>query len=129
MSLVQIQSPRPSAVAGLPATGNGETEERMRVRIYQPSKTAMQSGRGGTKRWALEFEPGARRDMDPQMGWTSSRDTRAQVRMSFDTLEEAVAYAEKQGYAYSVQPVSARAVRPKAYSDNFRYDRIGRWTH
>ena len=80
----------------------------MRVRIYQPSKTAMQSGRGGTKRWVLEFEPGARREMDPLMGWTSSRDTRAQVRMSFDTLEEAVAYAEKQGYAYSVQSAQSR---------------------
>jgi hypothetical protein len=60
----------------------------MRVRIYQPSKTAMQSGRGGTKRWMLEFEPGARREMDPLMGWTSSRDTRAQIRMSFETLKK-----------------------------------------
>jgi hypothetical protein len=101
----------------------------MRVRIYQPTKTAMQSGRSGTKRRALEFEPEARREMDPLMGWTSSRDTRAQVRMSFDTLEEAVAYAEKQGYAYGVQSAQARVVRPKSYSDNFRYDRIGRWTH
>jgi NADH dehydrogenase ubiquinone Fe-S protein 4 len=49
--------------------------------------------------------------------------------MSFDTLEEAVAYVEKQGYAYSVQSAPARTVRPKNYSDNFRYDRIGRWTH
>jgi len=104
-------------------------EGRMRVRIYQPSKTAMQSGRGGTKRWTLEFEPGARREMDPLMGWTSSRDTRAQVHMSFDTLEEAVAYVEKQGYAYSVQSAQERTVRPKSYSDNFRYDRVGRWTH
>ncbi len=127
MSLVQIQSPRPSAAAGIAVASYGEG--RMRVRIYQPSKTAMQSGRGGTKRWTLEFEPGARREMDPLMGWTSSRDTRAQVHMSFDTLEEAVAYAEKQGYAYSVQAASARTVRPKSYSDNFRYDRVGRWTH
>src|SRR5215475_16116998 len=96
MSLVQIQSPRPYLRR---VQGSGD----MRARIYQPSKTAMQSGRGGTKRWVLEFEPEARREMDPLMGWTSSRDTRAQVRMSFDTLEEAVAYAEKQGYAYSVQ--------------------------
>ena len=101
----------------------------MRVRIYQPSKTAMQSGRAGTKHWALEFEPGARREMDPLMGWTSSRDTRTQIHMSFETLEEAIAYAEKQGYAYSVQTTQARTVRPKSYSDNFRYDRIGRWTH
>ena len=101
----------------------------MRVRIYQPTKTAMQSGRAGTKSWIMEFEPEARREMDPLMGWTSSRDTRGQVRLAFDSKEEAVAYAERQGYAYSVLPAQARAIRPKSYSDNFRYDRIGRWTH
>jgi hypothetical protein len=101
----------------------------MRVRIYQPAKTAMQSGRGGTKRWVLEFEPEARRELDPLMGWTSSPNTRTQVRMSFDTLEEAIAYAERQGYAYTVQQARSRTIRPKSYSDNFRYDRIGRWTH
>jgi hypothetical protein len=101
----------------------------MRARIYQPSKTAMRSGRAGTKKWVLEFEPEARRELDPLMGWTSSRDTGGQVRISFDTKEEAVAYAEKEGYAYSVQAPQERIVRPKSYSDNFRYDRIGRWTH
>ena len=101
----------------------------MRARIYQPSKTAMQSGRAGTRQWILEFEPEARRELDPLMGWTSSRDTRAQVRLAFDTLAEAVAHAEKQGYAYTVQQPQARTIRPKSYAENFRYDRIGRWTH
>jgi hypothetical protein len=101
----------------------------MRVRIYRPAKTAMQSGLAGTAKWVLEFEPGARREMDPLMGWTSSRDTRGQVRIEFDTQEEAVTYATRQGYAYSIEAPQQRAVRPKSYSDNFRYDRIGRWTH
>jgi hypothetical protein len=101
----------------------------MRVRIFQPAKTAMQSGRAGTRKWTLEFEPGARPELDPLMGWTTSQDTRGQIRLTFDTVEEAIAYAEKQGYAYTVQTAQARAMRPKSYSDNFRYDRIGRWTH
>ncbi|MGH6931511.1 MAG: ETC complex I subunit [Dongiaceae bacterium] len=101
----------------------------MRVRIFQPSKTAMQSGQGGTKRWLLEFEADTRREIDPLMGWTSSRDTRTQVRLSFDSVEEAVAYAKKQGYAYAVEPPHRRTVRPKNYSDNFRSDRFGNWTH
>jgi hypothetical protein len=101
----------------------------MRVRIYQPAKTAMQSGRAGTSKWVLEFEPGARPGIDPLMGWTSGRDTRAQVRISFDTREEAVAYATRQGYAYIVEAPRQRAIRPKSYSDNYRYDRIERWTH
>ena len=89
----------------------------------------MQSGLGGAKKWLLEFEPEARREMDPLMGWTSSSDTRAQVRLSFDTVEEAIAYAAKQGYAYTVEKPRIRAVRPKSYSDNFRSDRFGNWTH
>jgi hypothetical protein len=116
----------------MPAQPEGmqrSTDQSMRVRIYQPSKTAMQSGRAGTRQWVLEFEPESRTSLDPLMGWTSSRNTRTQVRMSFETLEEAVAYAEKQGYAYAVQQPQARTIRPKSYSDNFRYDRIGRWTH
>ncbi len=101
----------------------------MRARIYQPAKTAMQSGRAGSQLWVLEFEPESRSGMDPLMGWTSSANTRAQVRMSFETLDEAVAYAKRQGYAYSVEQPKQRSVRPKAYADNFKYDRLGRWTH
>ncbi|MFM9845222.1 MAG: ETC complex I subunit [Dongiaceae bacterium] len=101
----------------------------MRARIFQPAKTAMQSGRAGTQHWVLEFEPESRSGIDPLMGWTSSGNTRAQVRLSFETLEEAVAYAKRQGYAYSVEQSKQRSVRPKAYADNFKYDRLGRWTH
>jgi len=103
----------------------------MRVRIYQPAKTAMQSGRAGTQQWVVEFDPEAeaRSEMDPLMGWTSSANTRAQVRMRFDSMEEAVAYAKRQGYAYSIEAAKQREMRPKAYADNFRYDRIDRWTH
>jgi len=101
----------------------------MRARIYQPTKTAMQSGRAGSQLWVLEFEPESRSGMDPLMGWTSSGNTRDQVRMAFETLEEAVAYAKRQGYAYSVEQPKQRSVRPKAYADNFKYDRLGRWTH
>ena len=101
----------------------------MRARIYQPAKTPMQSGRAGSQLWVLEFEPESRSGMDPLMGWTSSANTQAQVHMSFETLEEAVAYAKRQGYAYSVEQPKQRSVRPKAYADNFKYDRLGRWTH
>jgi ETC complex I subunit conserved region len=102
----------------------------MRVRIYQPTKTAMQSGRAGTQQWVLEFEPESRPGIDPLMGWTSSANTRAQVQIRFETPEEAVAYAQRQGYAYSVeQPKQRGAVRPKAYADNFKFDRVDRWTH
>ena len=50
----------------------------MKVRIYRPAKTAMQSGVAKTKDWLLESEP-APKQIDPLMGWTSSRDTMQQV--------------------------------------------------
>ncbi|MFO1082438.1 MAG: ETC complex I subunit [Reyranellaceae bacterium] len=100
----------------------------MQVRILRPAKTAMQSGQARTKEWVIQAEP-APKLIDPLMGWTGSRDTMQQVRLSFDTLEEAKAYAEKMGWRYTVEQPHARHVRPKAYADNFAYNRVGRWTH
>jgi hypothetical protein len=100
----------------------------MQVRIYKPTKTAMQSGQRNTKEWLLESEP-APKEIDPLMGWTSSRDTMQQVKLYFATVEEATAYAKKEGWRYSVELPQARHVKPKAYADNFAYNRVGRWTH
>ncbi|HEY6430712.1 MAG TPA: ETC complex I subunit [Acetobacteraceae bacterium] len=101
----------------------------MRARIYQPPKTAMQSGRAGTDHWMLEFEPASPRRPDPLMGWIGSADTQPQVRLTFETREEAVAYAEKNGIEYELQLPQARRVKPKVYADNFRYGRREMWTH
>ena len=99
------------------------------VRIYRPAKTAMQSGRAQTQEWVLEFEPGKPKLVEPLMGWTSGRDTRDQVQLSFETRETAVAYAEKHGLDYTVEQPHDRAVKPKSYADNFRAGRVGNWTH
>ena len=100
----------------------------MQVRIFKPAKTAMQSGMANTHEWVLETEP-SRKEIDPLMGWTSSRDTMGQVRLFFATLEEAKAHAERNGWQYTVELPHSRTVRPKAYADNFAYNRVGRWTH
>ncbi len=101
----------------------------MTVRIFQPPKTAMQSGRAQTKRWVVEFEQEMARHAEPLMGWTSGRDTRQQLRLRFDTKEEAVAYCERNGLMYSIEIQHERAVRPKAYADNFAFQRPFPWTH
>jgi hypothetical protein len=101
----------------------------MQVRIYQPPKTTMQSGRARSDRWLLEFEPGAKREIEPLMGWTSAKETRHQVRLWFDSREQAVAYAEKHALMYSVEEPKTRTIKPKAYADNFAFSRLGRWTH
>ncbi len=95
-----------------------------RVRIYQPAKTAMQSGRARTKAWVLEYEPGAARRPEPLMGWVSGSDTLAQVQLSFDTKDEALAYAARKGLDAVVEEPKQRAFKAKSYADNFRPDRI-----
>ena len=62
----------------------------MVARIYKPAKTAMQSGEGRTKEWVLEFAPASPREIEPLMGWTGTRDMRAEVQLAFDSKEEAV---------------------------------------
>lgn len=89
----------------------------------------MQSGRGNTHKWVLDYEPELPRDIDPLMGWTSSADMRQQLRLRFDTREEAIAYAERHAIRYRLFDEHEPTVRPKSYADNFRWGRIGAWTH
>jgi ETC complex I subunit conserved region len=101
----------------------------MVARIYKPARTAMQSGPARTKEWVLEYEPEKPREIDPLMGWTSSADMKSQVRLTFETKEEAVAYAERSGIPYRLAEPKPRAAVRKSYSDNFRFGRKGAWTH
>lgn len=104
----------------------------MRARIYQPARTAMQSGTAKAKGWVLEFAPASAREVDPLMGWTSSDDTQTQVRLSFDSREAAQAYAARHGIeAIVTEPHDRRPnIRPRGYGENFATDRKGgAWTH
>ena len=101
----------------------------MSARIYSPAKTAMQSGKGKTGLWILDFDPEQKRKIDPLMGYTTSGDMKSQIRLTFETKEEAIAYAEKRGIAYSVQEPKEPKRRNISYSDNFKYDRRVPWTH
>lgn len=101
----------------------------MQVRIFQPPKTAMQSGRARAGRWVVEFEPETARQVEPLMGWTSSADTKTQLRLWFDSKDEAIAYAQRKGCMYTLEQPRERKLSPKAYADNFAFKRTGRWTH
>lgn len=103
----------------------------MRARIYQPARTAMQSGTAKTHQWVLEFAPASEREVDPLMGWTSSSDTQSQVRLKFESREAAEAYAAEKGLEFDlVEPKPRKAnIRPRGYGENFATDRKGAWTH
>ncbi|MDO5529907.1 MAG: ETC complex I subunit [Paracoccus sp. (in: a-proteobacteria)] len=103
----------------------------MKVRIYKPARNAMQSGTARTRRWTLEYPAADAREIDPLMGWTSSDDTQAQVRLSFETREEAEEYARARGLSFELVEPNTRAlnIRPRGYGENFAPDRRGPWTH
>ena len=101
----------------------------MLARIFRPSKTAMQSGRMGTHLWRLEFEPSSARLPDPLMGWTQSTDMRGQVKLTFQTQDEAVAYAQRHGIAFEVIGEHTHRRIIKSYADNFAFHRRQPWTH
>ena len=101
----------------------------MLARIYKPAKSAMQSGTARTREWVLDYEPEEPRQIEPLMGWTSSGDMKQQLRLFFDTGEEAVAYCERHGIPYQVFEAKERSRRTMAYADNFAYTRRGLWTH
>jgi hypothetical protein len=84
----------------------------------------MQQGKANTRRWVIEEDQLERKSHDPLMGWISSSDTRAQVRLRFDTKEEAVAYAERHGLVYSVEEPKESTIRPKSYAANFAWNRV-----
>jgi hypothetical protein len=101
----------------------------MLARIFRPAKTAMQSGRAKACDWVLEFEPADARRPDPLMGWTQTGDTQGQVRLTFETKDAAVSYADAHGIAFQLMdPKPAKRII-KAYADNFAFGRKIPWTH
>ena len=93
--------------------------ELARARVYRPTPTPMQAGRARQGEWVVEFEPHLKPGIDPLMGWTSSADPLQQVRLSFNSLEEALAYCRRQRLATDVEMPSPRRPIRKSYTENF----------
>jgi hypothetical protein len=101
----------------------------MLARIYQLAKSAMQSGKAKTTAWTLEFEPASVRAPDMLMGWQQTRDMDGQIRLRFDSRDEAVAYAQSHSIAFEVIEQAKPKKILKAYADNFAAGRRQPWTH
>jgi hypothetical protein len=101
----------------------------MLARIYKPAKTAMQSGNARTKEWVLDYEPETPRQIEPLMGWTASGDMRQQVRLQFDTAEEAIGYCERYGIPYQLSKAKPSERQIVSYAANFSFRRRDPWTH
>jgi hypothetical protein len=102
----------------------------MKARIFQPPKTATQSGRAKAHGWVLEYAPVRPQRADALMGWSGGGHTSRQVQLRFPTREAALAYAEANSIACEVEtPPPGAALKPKAYADNFRFGRRDNWSH
>jgi hypothetical protein len=101
----------------------------MTARIYKPQPSKAQSGKAATRLWVLTYEPETPLEIEPLMGWTSSRDMNRQVTLRFATMEEAVAYAERNNIPYHVEMPKPVAPKVFSYADNFKSSRRGQWTH
>jgi len=101
----------------------------MFAKIYRPAKTAMQSGRAKTHDWLLEFIPSMAKRPVPLMGWASSNGTRRQIRLSFETRDEAVAYAKRHAIPFQVFEARETPRRIKTYAGNFAFERKEPWSH
>ena len=101
----------------------------MTARIYKPAKTAMQSGRSKTDNWILEFFQSSATTRDRLMGWRSGKDTQKQVKLKFKSKDDAIKYAEKNYIKFTLTEPKERKIKPKAYADNFSFNRKETWTH
>ena len=86
-------------------------------------------GKGKTKRWIAEYISESDNIKDSLMGWNSSLDTKSQIKLFFNTLEEAKTWAKKNNYQYEIIYPNERKIIPKKYADNFSFKKKEPWTH
>ncbi|KAL2846758.1 ETC complex I subunit conserved region-domain-containing protein [Aspergillus pseudodeflectus] len=94
------------------------------VRIYRPSKPATQSGDWHSHHWRMDWDilQKGHRWENPLMGWQSSADCMQGTHLNFKSKEDAILFAQKQGYEYFVQEPNERKFVPKAYANNFMHE-------
>ena len=89
-----------------------------KVKIFKPTKTAMQSGLAKSDKWVIEYivdQPG----INPLMGWESSSDTYSELNLEFSSKEDAIEYAKKNKIDYELIEPKTRKINKKSYADNF----------
>ena len=90
------------------------------ARIIEEQRKTTQSGKAGDGRWTLEFERVQKQQPDPLTGWAGSGDTSTQLRLRFDSKDEALAYATRKGLTVHLVPAPPVTLKLQAYADNFR---------
>ena len=90
------------------------------ARITELDRRTTQSGKANNGLWLLEFERQKPHRADPLTGWNGSGDTNTQVKITFKTRDEAIAFCDKRGLPYHLIPAAPVKMKIQAYADNFR---------
>lgn len=92
----------------------------MKVRIFRPAKTAMQSGKRNTKKWlVVPIEESSIRSINPLTGWVLASDTSSQFRFEFSDKEAAIKFAQSRNFEFEIEEPKLAAVKQKSYAANF----------
>ncbi len=86
----------------------------MKVRIFKPTKSTMQSGKKNSAKWILEFiKTDKSKFVEPLMHRVSSTHMMSEVKLEFDSLKEAVDYSK----AYDVEIIqpTKKTIKKKTY--------------
>lgn len=88
--------------------------------IRRRKRSVETAGRACESDWILSFERRTPPEIDELMGWTGGDDTLAtEVRLTFASRAEAVAYAERQGLDYDVEAEPERVPEASFVSPRF----------
>lgn len=82
----------------------------------------MQSGSYGTRRWMIEFDTKERWE-NPLMGWTSTADPLSNMKVDFESAEDAADFCFKNGWNYYIEPKQMRTFKSKSYGANFSWNK------
>jgi hypothetical protein len=92
----------------------------MKFKIYQPTKSAMQSGRKNTKKWLMNpIEENGVRSVNSLTGWISASNTASQLQFEFSSKEEAIKFAESRNFSYEIFEPKSATLKKKSYAENF----------
>ncbi|KAJ3072464.1 hypothetical protein HDU98_003540 [Podochytrium sp. JEL0797] len=91
------------------------------VRIYRPANTPVQSGSARPNHWKIDFDTQDKWE-NKTMGWASSADPVQAMSLKFLSKEDAILFAERQGYDYWVDLPKEPVFKVKQYAENFKYE-------
>ncbi|XP_039614444.1 NADH dehydrogenase [ubiquinone] iron-sulfur protein 4, mitochondrial [Polypterus senegalus] len=107
-----------SSLSGVPE----EHIKTRKVRIFVSARNAMQSGIQNTRKWKMEFDTRERWE-NPLMGWASTADPLSNMVLTFSSKEDAVSFAEKNGWSYDAEDKRIPKPKFRSYGANFSWDK------